>query len=43
LDELAVVKREVTSAISTPHGLSVAISFWYHRGRFLLRTSGKIR
>jgi long-chain fatty acid adenylyltransferase FadD28 len=42
-DSLDVVKREVTSAISTSHGLSVADLVLVHPGSIPITTSGKVR
>ncbi len=43
VDSLDVVKREVTSAISTSHGLSVADLVLVHPGSIPITTSGKVR
>jgi long-chain fatty acid adenylyltransferase FadD28 len=42
-DKLAVVKREVTSAISNSHGLSVADLVVVVPGSIPITTSGKVR
>ena len=42
-DKLAVVKREVTSAISNWHGLSVADLVLVPPGSIPVTTSGKVR
>ena len=42
-DKLAVVKREVTSAISNSHGLSVADLVLVPPGSIPITTSGKVR
>ena len=43
LDKLAVVKREVTSAISNAHGLAVADLVLVSPGSIPITTSGKVR
>ena len=43
MDKLGVVKREVTSAISTSHGLSVADLVLVSPGSIPITTSGKVR
>jgi long-chain fatty acid adenylyltransferase FadD28 len=43
MDKLAVVKREVTSAISESHGLSVADLVLVSPGSIPITTSGKVR
>ena len=43
MGKLGVVKREVTSAISTSHGLSVADLVLVARGSIPITTSGKVR
>jgi long-chain fatty acid adenylyltransferase FadD28 len=43
MDKLAVVKREVTSAISTSHGLGVADLVLVAPGSIPITTSGKVR
>jgi fatty acid CoA ligase FadD28 len=43
MGKLGVVKREVTSAISTSHGLSVADLVLVSPGSIPITTSGKIR
>jgi fatty acid CoA ligase FadD28 len=43
LDKLAVVKREVTSAISNAHGLAVADLVLVQPGSIPITTSGKVR
>jgi fatty acid CoA ligase FadD28 len=43
MDKLAVVKREVTSAISVSHGLSVADLVLVSPGSLPITTSGKVR
>ena len=43
LGQLGVVKREVTSAISTSHGLSVADLVLVSPGSIPITTSGKVR
>lgn len=42
-DKLAIVKREVTSAISNSHGLSVADLVLVSQGAIPITTSGKVR
>ena len=42
-DKLTVVKREVTSAISNSHGLSVADLVLVSPGSIPITTSGKVR
>ena len=42
-DKLAIVKREVTSAISNSHGLSVADLVLVPPGSIPITTSGKVR
>jgi long-chain fatty acid adenylyltransferase FadD28 len=43
MDEFAVVKRQVTSAISMSHGLSVADLVLVPLGSIPITTSGKVR
>jgi long-chain fatty acid adenylyltransferase FadD28 len=43
MDKLAVVKREVTSALSTSHGLAVAELVLAPPGSIPITTSGKVR
>jgi fatty acid CoA ligase FadD28 len=43
MDKLAEVKREVTSAISVSHGLSVADLVLVSQGSIPITTSGKVR
>ena len=43
MDRLGVIKREVTSAISTSHGLSVADLVLVSPGSIPITTSGKVR
>jgi len=43
MDKLAVVKREVTSAISNSHGLGVADLVLVAPGSIPITTSGKVR
>ena len=43
MDKLAVVKREVTSAISNSHGLGVADLVLVTPGSIPITTSGKVR
>jgi long-chain fatty acid adenylyltransferase FadD28 len=43
MDKLAIVKREVTSALSTSHGLSVADLVLVPPGSIPITTSGKVR
>jgi fatty acid CoA ligase FadD28 len=43
VDKLAVVKRDVTSAISSSHGLSIADLVLVSQGSIPITTSGKVR
>jgi acyl-CoA synthetase (AMP-forming)/AMP-acid ligase II len=43
MHKLAIVKSQITSAISTSHGLSVADLVLVPSGSILITTSGKVR
>jgi fatty acid CoA ligase FadD28 len=43
MDKFAIVKREVTSALSTSHGLRVADLVLVPPGSIPITTSGKVR